>query len=388
MKALDYSDISQFLSSVGRDSLFDYYGVRADAPSPVIEQALAERRRWAQAQQSNPKYRREAVWLIRHNAHLKQLLLQERERYIEEIEGDKEQANLEFLSLFIRGTMFSGTFTDEAEEAIRRQAASLAITDEVLEARIEQLLDENDAMRVDNGVRTPPPKIVIQAPPPRQPPAGPSSPGAAAMLASVIRDALSNGHIPSEELNRILADGQARQLTEADLLAQVQRAVAEFTTRVLGPPPKRPAQRPQPPVGARTVSGQRAQAPVRTTPVRERSDAIRDLVDTLRGAMLQGVLGEPTLRAMRSRGLSLGLEVDTVHALLDEARRRLGAYRDGREDPYQALGLGPHLPIRELQRAYRELRDWAWSHPDPQQCAQTSIRLDAAWCVIQEHSEA
>lgn len=395
MKALDYSDITQFLQTVGRDSLFDYYGVRADAPTPVIEQAIAERRRWAQAQQSNPKYRREAVWLIRHNSHLKQLLLQDREQYINDLEGDKEQSNLEFLSLFIRGTMFSGSFTDEAEEAIRRQAANLGISDEVLEHRIEQLLNENGATRVDGGpvLRAPvqAPSIQtpsIQAPPPPRP-APPtqssSQPGTAALLANVIREALTAGHLPSEELNRILAEGQAHQLGEADLLVRVQRAIAEYTTRVMGPPPKRPPQRPQPPVSARSGRSNAPQPPRRSNaPVHERADAIRDLVDTLRGAMLQGVLGEPTLRAMRSRGLSLGLEVDTVHQLLEEARMRLGSYRQNREDPYQALGLGPHLPLRELQRAYRELRTWAWSHPDPIQCAQTSIRLDAAWTVISE----
>lgn len=404
MKALEYNDISQFLQSVDRDSLFDYYGVRPDAPTPVLEQAIAERRRWAQAQQSNPKYRREAVWLIRHNSHLKDLLLQNREVYISALDGEKQQSNIEFLSLFIRGTMFSGSFTDEAEEAIRRQAANLGIPDEILEERIEQLLNENGAQRVE-GPTTPrkpaapssqpsPPPIEMRPPPAigrrAQPPTPPKpqGPSNAALLASVIRDALSNGHIPSEELNRILAEGQTRQLDESDLLANIQRAIAHYTTRVLGPPPQRPPQRPQPPVGSRKHKpSTKPQRPRQSAPVHDRADAIRDLVDTLRGAMLQGVLGEPTLRAMRSRGLSLGLEVDTVHGLLDEARRRLGAYRHDREDPYQTLGLGPHLPLRELQRAYRELRSWAWSHPDPLQCAHTSIRLDAAWCVIRDRSE-
>lgn len=398
MKQLGFDDISQFLTSVGRDSLFSYYGVRPDAPGPVLEQAISERRRWAQGMQSNPKYRGEAVWLIRNNGRLKELLLQNRAAYIGQLSDEKDEANLEFLSLFIRGTMFSGSFSPEAEEAIRRQAEQLGISDAVLQQRIELLLNENGATRASNMAATP------QAPrtPSRtqRPPAAPKvvpildqapavHPSAAAQLAGLIHDAMSQGLLESHVLNQILADGQRDGLDEAELYRRVQRAIASHTTDTQGPPPRRPKQRPQAPVG-RTIQqpAGHARRPA-TEPERPRSatprlEAVRDLVDTLRGAMLQGVFGEPTLRAMRSRALSLGLDVSTVHALIEQARDHLAAYRSQTQDPYTTLGMNRGQSLRELQQGYRELRGWAWSHPDPLQCAGTSIRLDAAWCAIRE----
>ena len=407
MKQLEFDDITQFLTSVGRDSLFSYYGVSPDAPGPVVEQAISARRRWAQGMQSNPKYRQEAVWIIRNNSRLKDLLLNNRAAYLGQLSEEKDEANLEFLSLFIRGTMFSGTFSPEAEEAIRRQAGQLGISNEILEERIQTLLAENGATRVGGRSApkaTPPPPPLSTAtptmlkpqaaqpapppvrsvePPPPAPPQRPAvNPSAAARLAGLIQDAMTQGLLPSHVLNQILADGQRENLDEAALFMKVQKAIATHTTQTQGPPPRRPKQRPQPPVGR---SIQRPQAPrAAATSGASRTEAVRDLVDTLRGAMLQGVFGEPTLRAMRSRALSLGLEVATVHDLIEQARAQLQSYRSGVEDPYATLGMARTLSLSELQQGYRELRGWAWSHPDPLQCAGTSIRLDAAWCAIRE----
>ncbi|MCP4807942.1 MAG: hypothetical protein GY913_15725 [Proteobacteria bacterium] len=452
MKQLGFDDIAQLLSSVGRDSLFSYYGVRPDAPGPVLEQAISERRRWAQGMQSNPKYRGEAVWLIRNNSRLKDLLINNRAAYLGQLSDEKDEANLEFLSLFIRGTMFSGTFSPEAEEAIRRQAEQLGITDDVLEERIELLLSENGASRLAELRRAkkepvaPPPTISMALPQALKAepayadhvrgkpvegsgsielirePATPSpghtrpihdepvrferptrlapvpapveapraaDPSAAAQLTGLIHDAMSKGRLPSHVLNQLLADGQRENLDEAALFAKVQHAIASHTTQTQGPPPRRPKQRPQPPVGRGRQRPQLPQAPrpstgASTGPGASRTEAVRGLVDTLRGAMLQGVFGEPTLRAMRSRALSLGLEVATVHDLIEQARNQLGNYRSGVEDPYTTLGMARNLSLKELQQGYRELRGWAWSHPDPLQCAGTSIRFDAAWCAIRE----
>lgn len=371
--AIDFEAISDFLRRVDHESLFDYYGVHPDAPRPVIEQAIASRRRWAQAQQANPKYRVEAVWLIRNNSRVKGLLLDEIEAYKAQLRVESQQSNLNVLSLFIRGTMYSGVFTAEAEAAARRQGENLGIPPDILDLRIEALLAENGAVRTEAAPQ-----------PPLHPP---RNQDASRLLAETIRDALGSGQLTSEELNHILAAGQSEQLDEEALLVNVQRAIAARNTRQ-GPPPRRPAQRPQAPVHQRP---QRPQAPQHSVesqraPTQDRAKAMREVVDVLRGSMLQGVLGSSTRRMMVREAQRHGLAEHEVLDLYDRAERLTYAFADQREDPLGALGLPPGIDKSSLRSAYQELRSWAWSHPEPLQCARTSVRLDAAWAAIQDTS--
>lgn len=373
--AIDFEELSDFLRRVDHESLFDYYGVRSDAPRPVLEQAIASRRRWAQAQQANPKYRVEAVWLIRNNNRVKSLLLDEIEAYKAQLRVESQQSNLDVLSLFIRGTMYSGAFTAEAEEAARRQGEMLGIPKDILEMRIEALLAENGAVRTSASQAAPPTHTTE---PSRADQAG-------QLLGETIREALASGQLTSEELNHILVAGQTEELDEEALLVKVQRAIAARNTRQ-GPPPRRPAQRPQAPVRQRA---QRPQAPMATRSARpearpDRTQALREVVDILRGSMLQGVLGSSTRRMMVREGVRTGLDEHEVSDLYDRAESLSRGFRSGSEDPHSALGLPPGIDRASLRSAYQELRSWAWSHPEPLQCARTSVRLDAAWAAIRD----
>ncbi|MCB9758745.1 MAG: DnaJ domain-containing protein [Alphaproteobacteria bacterium] len=132
---------------VGKTSLFEYYELDASESDDNIEQAIKKRRGWAQGQQANPKFRNEALWLIKHNALLRRVMIDQRDEYLHEIENRSQAEKLKVLSTFIEGALMSGVLTRKAEEAIHKQGASQGIPDEAIAERLEELLRETGARR-------------------------------------------------------------------------------------------------------------------------------------------------------------------------------------------------------------------------------------------------
>ena len=147
MDRRDLEQIDTFLGMVGKATLFDYYGLQTKAPAAELEAAIKKRRSWAQGQQANPKYRNEALWLIKNNALIKRVLVEQRAAYIEELGSRSESKNLEVLTLFIKGTLAGGMLTPDAERAIQQQGRAMGLDDASIRARIDQLLDETGASR-------------------------------------------------------------------------------------------------------------------------------------------------------------------------------------------------------------------------------------------------
>lgn len=147
MEPRDLEQIDTFLGMVGKTSLLDYYELDAGVSTDLVEKAIKRRRGWAQGQQANPKFRNEALWLIKNNALLRRVLVEHRETYVEELSSRSELKNLQVLSLFIKGTLAGGTLTADAEQAILRQARTMGLNDETTNRQIETLLKETGARR-------------------------------------------------------------------------------------------------------------------------------------------------------------------------------------------------------------------------------------------------
>ena len=81
MAAHERAEIAQLLATVGQPDLFRYYGLEPHATAAERDAAVKRRRLWAQGQQSNPKYRAEALFLIKNNALVRQLFVEEGETY-------------------------------------------------------------------------------------------------------------------------------------------------------------------------------------------------------------------------------------------------------------------------------------------------------------------
>ena len=147
MEARDLELIDGFLAQVGKKSLLDYYGVDDSAPNPAAEAAIKKRRGWAQGQQANPKYRSEAMWLIKHNGLVRRALLEDRASYLGHANSKKVDAGLEKLTPFIEGALAAGTLSESAEQAVRRKADSLGLPEHLVTAHIEKLLANAGATR-------------------------------------------------------------------------------------------------------------------------------------------------------------------------------------------------------------------------------------------------
>lgn len=142
-KALD--DIHRFLLSVEKQDLFEYLDVEPEADDATITHALQKRRSWAQGQQANPKFRIEALWLIKNIEALKTALISERSAYLKEVVQRGEEKKLETLSVFIKGTLADGDLTARGEEAIRLEGEQLGLAEAVIIRRVGEILAERDA---------------------------------------------------------------------------------------------------------------------------------------------------------------------------------------------------------------------------------------------------
>lgn len=75
------AEIEAFLGSVGQPDLFRYYGVGAEATEAELEDAIKKRRTWAQGQQANPKFKAEALFLIRRHSMIRAVLVEDLASY-------------------------------------------------------------------------------------------------------------------------------------------------------------------------------------------------------------------------------------------------------------------------------------------------------------------
>ena len=142
-QALD--DIHRFTASVDHEDLFSYLGVERDTEKNALIHALRVRRSWAQGQQANPKFRIEALWLIKNIELVKDALTTNQRAYINDLEQREERRNLETLSMFIKGTLADGDLTVRGEEAIQQQGEALGLPESVVIRRIGEILAERDA---------------------------------------------------------------------------------------------------------------------------------------------------------------------------------------------------------------------------------------------------
>lgn len=156
MESRDLEQIDQFLGMVNKSSLLEYYELTADASGDDAEQAIKRRRGWAQGQQANPKFREEALWLIRNQALLRKILVDERDEYVAEVNSRKVSREIERVALLAKGTMVTGVLTADAERFIHQQASELGVPEDRVNDLIEKLLAETGARR-DVSATSPPP---------------------------------------------------------------------------------------------------------------------------------------------------------------------------------------------------------------------------------------
>jgi len=147
-KSLD--EIHRFTASVDQMDLYTYLDLEVDADRAAILHALQVRRSWAQGQQANPKFRIEALWVIKNIALITAALTTDATAYQNDLSARDEQKKLETLSIFIKGTLADGDLTARAEEAIQAQGELLGLNESTVIRRIGEILAERDANTADS----------------------------------------------------------------------------------------------------------------------------------------------------------------------------------------------------------------------------------------------
>lgn len=151
MTPKDIADFERFLSSVGKADLFGYFDVSPDASEEAVADAIQTRRTWAQGQQGNPKYKTEAIWLIKNAARLRRVLLDDRPTYVAHLAEVSTQQQVEVLRMVVFGALAGGVLTEASEAAVRVEGQKLGLPPGVVDATLEQMLGEHGAQRESDG---------------------------------------------------------------------------------------------------------------------------------------------------------------------------------------------------------------------------------------------
>ncbi len=144
MDARDLQQIDAFLSDLGQASLLEYYGITADATPDDVKARIKAKRSWAQAQQANPKFRYQALWLIKNNSLVQRVLTTEMRAYVEAVSARERDRKLQMLDLFVQGSLVSGKLSSESEAAIRRQASEMGLTEAETTRYLEEKVGSDD----------------------------------------------------------------------------------------------------------------------------------------------------------------------------------------------------------------------------------------------------
>ncbi len=160
MDRRELEEIDRFLASVGQASLLAYYGIAESSSPGDVEAFVKKRRAWAQGQQSNPKYKVEALFLIKQNALVRKALLEEPDAYRTHLRSNHMERNVESLRTYIRGTISAGSLPAAAEAAIRKQGRELDLPDALVGQQIEEALNAAGVRRQQDAEPTPAPSTV------------------------------------------------------------------------------------------------------------------------------------------------------------------------------------------------------------------------------------
>jgi len=199
MDSRNYEFASEFCKLVGTPDLLAYLGVASDVDAGEARKKLKSRRKYMQGMQSNPKYRNEALYLIKHFSALDAVLALPAV-YLKDAAKRAESVHLPILEMTIKGVLAGGSLSADQEEYLRRNALELGVTESTFEEILGRLAADASVKRPGGA-----PSIIPDAHTPY-----PEEVGDYYLLLQVKRDA------NSEEIER----GYKARLSEADVLSE------------------------------------------------------------------------------------------------------------------------------------------------------------------------
>ncbi|MCB9678412.1 MAG: DnaJ domain-containing protein [Alphaproteobacteria bacterium] len=141
---LDLAD--EFCKLVSKSHLLAYLGLPDDASPESAQKKLKARRKYMQGMQSNPKYKQEAIFLIK-NFNALSKVLEDPIPYLKDAKRRAESQHLPVLEMTIKGVLAGGNLTHEQEDFLRRNAIELGVSENTFEDVLERLSKESGVAR-------------------------------------------------------------------------------------------------------------------------------------------------------------------------------------------------------------------------------------------------
>ena len=142
---------AEFCDLVGKPNLLEYLGLPESASPEVLQKKLKARRKYMQGMQSNPKYRAEAIFLIKNFAALNGVLGSP-VGYLDDARRRAESQHLPVLEMTIKGVLAGGTLNYDQEDYLRRNALELGVSEATFDSVLERLADAAGVRRAGAGV--------------------------------------------------------------------------------------------------------------------------------------------------------------------------------------------------------------------------------------------
>ncbi len=153
---LDLAD--QFCKLVGKPHLLAYLGLTEDASPEAAKKKLKARRKYMQGMQSNPKYKNEAIFLIKNFSALSKVL-DTPIPYLKDAKRRAESQHLPVLEMTIKGVLAGGSLTHEQEDYLRRNALELGVSDVTFEEVLDRLCREAGVDRASAALQITPEEL-------------------------------------------------------------------------------------------------------------------------------------------------------------------------------------------------------------------------------------
>ena len=137
----NFDTAAEFCEIAGTPDLLEYLQVPPEVDPSEAQEKLKKRRKYMQGMQSNPKYRKEALFLIKHFKALSNALV-DPSSYLTDALRRAESVHLPILEMTVKGVLAGGSLTEEQEQYLRRNANELGVSDATYDELVDRLCRE------------------------------------------------------------------------------------------------------------------------------------------------------------------------------------------------------------------------------------------------------
>lgn len=155
MDARHFEVAAEFCKLVGSPDLLEYLGLGQDADPEEARGALKKRRKRMQGMQGNPKYKQEALFLIKHFGALDSALT-DTTAYVADALRRAESVHLPILEMTVKGVIGAGSLSADQEEYLRRNALELGVSEAAFDELVDRLTAEAGISRPGRTPGPPP----------------------------------------------------------------------------------------------------------------------------------------------------------------------------------------------------------------------------------------